>query len=412
MDGFAEFEAALRSALAHLYDPTYQPSELLCALIGCEEEPKAGLVQAALIQCIEQSRPEPGTPIGARNQRIYRLLSCRYLEQLTQEQTAQRLNITARHLRREQQAAVQALAQQLWRQFGLENWPKSEGDATVSASPERLVPGLRSTAWRSQLKQELASLHQSDPDTVASVATTIDSTVKLAQTLTTKHAIELRLRVMEDDLTANIHPSALRQVLLMAVNMVMEHMSSVRISLDTRRNNPNIRFLLVGEPVVVEQAPKSDLMQEILMAHGGSVHVLREEERLTVQIEVPSADVVRVLVIDDNVDLIHFYQRYTTKTRYQIIPIPEGERLLERIVEGEPDIIVLDIMLPGTDGWDLLTQLHEHPDTRSVPIIVCSVVRHEELAFELGAASYLPKPVRRQEFIQALDQVLYQGEPE
>jgi len=61
--------------------------------------------------------------------------------------------------------------------------------------------------------------------------------------------------------------------------------------------------------------------------------------------------------------------------------------------------------LPDIDGWELLTNLREHPATRSLPVIVCSVVREEELALALGAARYVPKPVRRQEFIQALDQV-------
>ena len=71
-----------------------------------------------------------------------------------------------------------------------------------------------------------------------------------------------------------------------------------------------------------------------------------------------------------------------------------------------PSIIVLDVMLPDMDGWELLAHLHEHPPTRSIPILVCSVVREEELALALGAKLYLSKPVRRQQFIQALDQAL------
>jgi CheY-like chemotaxis protein len=65
---------------------------------------------------------------------------------------------------------------------------------------------------------------------------------------------------------------------------------------------------------------------------------------------------------------------------------------------------VLDVLLPDTDGWELLTYLHEHPATRALPILVASVVHGEELALALGATAYLSKPVRRQQFIQALDQ--------
>ena len=65
-------------------------------------------------------------------------------------------------------------------------------------------------------------------------------------------------------------------------------------------------------------------------------------------------------------------------------------------------------MLPDIDGWELLAQFHEHPLSRSIPIVVCSVVREEELAFALGATVCITKPVRRREFTQALDQALSQ----
>jgi CheY-like chemotaxis protein len=71
-----------------------------------------------------------------------------------------------------------------------------------------------------------------------------------------------------------------------------------------------------------------------------------------------------------------------------------------------PDVIVLDVILPDADGWELLMHLHEHPIARSIPIIICSVVREKELALALGAKAYLPKPVRRRQFISALQQAL------
>jgi CheY-like chemotaxis protein len=127
--------------------------------------------------------------------------------------------------------------------------------------------------------------------------------------------------------------------------------------------------------------------------------------QVSFQVELPAARKVTVLVVDDNADLIHFYRRYLTGTRYQIVHIAEGQNLLERVGQIAPDIIVLDVMLPDMDGWELLTQLREDPLTQTTPIVVCSVVRREELALALGAAAYLSKPVRRQQFIQALEQL-------
>jgi CheY-like chemotaxis protein len=76
------------------------------------------------------------------------------------------------------------------------------------------------------------------------------------------------------------------------------------------------------------------------------------------------------------------------------------------VEDHRPAIIVLDVMLPDIDGWQLLTHLHEHPLTRSTPVIVCSVVKEEALALALGATIFLAKPVEPERFVEALDQVL------
>jgi CheY-like chemotaxis protein len=87
------------------------------------------------------------------------------------------------------------------------------------------------------------------------------------------------------------------------------------------------------------------------------------------------------------------------------VHVAKGDKLFEMIGEQAPDIIILDIMLPDVDGWKLLTRLREMPETRSTPIIICSVIRGQALALALGAALYVPKPVRRQQLIEALDRV-------
>jgi CheY-like chemotaxis protein len=96
------------------------------------------------------------------------------------------------------------------------------------------------------------------------------------------------------------------------------------------------------------------------------------------------------------------------KTRYDLVHIPEAQHLFQAIEACAPDVIVQDVMLPDADGWKLLAKMHEHPLTRATPIVVCSVIRDEELALALGATRYLAKPVRRKEFLGALDEALSQ----
>jgi CheY-like chemotaxis protein len=126
-------------------------------------------------------------------------------------------------------------------------------------------------------------------------------------------------------------------------------------------------------------------------------------------VEVPSVGKTTVLVVDDNLDMARFYRRCSEGTRYHIVHVAQGQGLFETVKVVVPDIIVLDVMLPDVDGWELLMRLHEDPTTRSTPVIICTVVKEEDLALSLGAARYLTKPVRPREFIQALDQLLLQA---
>jgi len=65
----------------------------------------------------------------------------------------------------------------------------------------------------------------------------------------------------------------------------------------------------------------------------------------------------------------------------------------------------LDVLMPNLDGWELLASLRQSPLTGTIPVIVCSVIRREELAHTLGAAAHLSKPVKDQQFLEALDRV-------
>jgi CheY-like chemotaxis protein len=69
-------------------------------------------------------------------------------------------------------------------------------------------------------------------------------------------------------------------------------------------------------------------------------------------------------------------------------------------------VIVLDVMMPGVDGWELLQRIRHAPELEAVPVVVCSVLKDADLAEALGAAAFVNKPVLRQSFITALETAL------
>jgi CheY-like chemotaxis protein len=389
-------EVELRKALASLHDPDFAPSELLRSLTGCRDAGDAQCARDAILQALESLKPTPDMPPSARGRRIYEVLSCRYILALTQEATAERLGITARHLRREQREAVLVLARRLL---------ERQEHRSLTAGPAR-----KSTtdlpALREQVRQELAALEQSAPDSVADVAEATQAAVVLERTRTARLGVTVTFADVRERLVVAAHPSMLRQVLVMALGLLAAQAAGGAITIQAQREGEHAAIILRGQPVAHGPDPDTCLLSEMLAAQEGTLELVRDDDALAVRIVLPAADDVTVLVVDDNQDLVHFYRRYTAGTRYRIVHVPAGQGALAAIAASAPGVIVLDVMLPDMDGWELLAHLYEHPATRAIPIVVCSVIREEELALELGAAVYVPKPVRRGDLLAALDRAL------
>jgi CheY-like chemotaxis protein len=403
MEDFEAFEAYLSEMLAHLYDPTYRPPDALWAALGLERQQGLPAIQHAIVQAIETLKPAGIVPLTARSWRIYGLLAYRYIYNFTQEETADRLNITSRHLRRERAEAVHALALHLWE--------KSRAEMALVKSPSGQNAALDDTTsaehlseWYLQIKTELAALQETTPGAVADVVETLDRSVKLVAPLLARRNATLHLDMKAPRLIAAIHPSALRQVLISAIEEITGLMASGELTIEARTEQNVVKILIHGRPVLPERILTGQLMREILADQGGTYKIIPQREGITISLELVHVDRT-VLIVDDNIDMIHLYRRYTAGSRYHIIHAPQGSQATDLVQSLMPDVVVLDVMLPDADGWELLSRLHENPATASIPVVICTVMHEKELALALGAAQFLTKPVQRQQFIEALDNV-------
>jgi len=149
----------------------------------------------------------------------------------------------------------------------------------------------------------------------------------------------------------------------------------------------------------------ADALWSKLAEGKGAIDFARTETRGVIRLRLPLTRRISVVVIDDNDDVVHVYRRYTDGTQYKIEHMADLSDVISSMIEIKPDMIVLDVMMPDADGWELLVDLHQHPATSSIPVIVCSVIRREELATALGAAAHLAKPIKSEQFLETLDQV-------
>ncbi|MBI3959433.1 MAG: response regulator [Chloroflexi bacterium] len=391
MAGYETFLDELQSALNHLNDPAFQPAPSLCQRLGIS----AGLPDWAepLRQAIHCLQPPPTAPAQSRSHRLYQLLLQRYIHNETQDRTAEQLHITPRHLRREQNDAVQALARLLWEQ---------PSPSTVAPSPAETPQ----SEWSAQLRQELTALQKGAPSGTADVGETIQRVVELLAPVQQKAGVVLRVGLLPPGLAVAVQSTGLRQLLVRILTEWSRHLSVGEIDISAEREGEQVRIHLTGSPAAMEQMPDDPLLQELLSQFGGSVQVEQKETTTHLTLSLAAAPPIRVLVVDDNEDLLHFYRRYVANTRYQILSLTDGDLLFETLEEVRPDAVVLDVMLPTADGWELLTHLRQHPLGRTLPILVCSVIQEEELARALGASGYIRKPVGRSRLLRALDAAL------
>jgi CheY-like chemotaxis protein len=226
------------------------------------------------------------------------------------------------------------------------------------------------------------------------------------QAMGSKAAPEVKVLFVQPDLVSPVHPSALQQLLIGIITRLPSRASGGQTTIHATLEDGQVKITIaspVGEDAgfAVEQ-----LETDLIVPPGTAIETNVRAGHVYCQIITASIGQRTVLVVDDNADVVHYYRRCTVGTSYRIVPVSLGQGLLKAVEDHRPAIIVLDVMLPDIDGWQLLTHLHEHPLTRSTPVIVCSVVKEEALALALGATIFLAKPVEPERFVEALDQVL------
>jgi PAS domain S-box-containing protein len=100
-----------------------------------------------------------------------------------------------------------------------------------------------------------------------------------------------------------------------------------------------------------------------------------------------------VLVIDDDATICDLMVRYLAKNGFQVETATSGSEGLQRARALRPDAITLDVMMPGMDGWKVLSELKADPELADIPVVVVTIVDNKNLGFALGASDYLTKPI-------------------
>ncbi|RKY41566.1 MAG: two-component system response regulator [Candidatus Makaraimicrobium thalassicum] len=113
----------------------------------------------------------------------------------------------------------------------------------------------------------------------------------------------------------------------------------------------------------------------------------------------------QILIIEDSPTVRSMVKEMVEEERYEVVPADSGEEGLKKAIEEEPDLILLDISLPGIDGFDVLHRLRREPGTKSIPVIMLTSKGesgHIFRAMELKANDYIIKPFQAEELLNLI----------
>ncbi len=118
--------------------------------------------------------------------------------------------------------------------------------------------------------------------------------------------------------------------------------------------------------------------------------------------------VKKILIIDDDEDIISLIRIILENENYTVIGALNGDEGIKYALKEKPDLILLDIMMPGADGWEVMKMLHTDEKTRKIPVamLTCKTdVRDKLTGLQEGANDYITKPFSPEELITRVNKI-------
>lgn len=383
------FVTQVKDALEHLYDFAYLQRHPLAQEGGPAAQPSAEIasqrLRQELVAAIETLNPGEAVPFRAAPARLYNVLTLRYIEGLTVRATAHELGISYRQALRDLRHGEESAAVVLW--------------ARRAASPEYEVAQL------SSFEAEMARLEHHPR--LTDICALLERAQEDVRSQATQRDVSLRVERPDKPAIISTNPVVAEQVLVNGLSHVIGQAQPgvLYLALTTQENQVNLTLryfaeagaanIPIAHPLVAQLADRLGwILQQRDDANGARVVVLQMK-----------AYGPAILVIDDNEGLVNLMKRYLTDRACRVIAATNGQEGLRLAQELLPDAIVLDVMMPEMAGWEALQRLRNDSRTANIPVIICTVVTNPDLAYSLGASLFLPKPIRRDDVLNALRQV-------
>ena len=415
MNEQAQFEKQAHDALVHLYDlPYLQDHPIARSLVGLGGSESPGRVlRRILLESIQDLKPPPELPSGSGAAERYQFLYLRYVKGHSVEQIARELALSERQLYRKQREGLEAVASTLAERIERLRAAAVPAGPTASAGNDVGADTVESEADR------LGAARAAAPTDLAQV---LRSALATIGNLTRAESRRINLDIPHGLPPVAADRVSLRQAILGLLLYAGESSEGRPMEVALRASDgrvllririPNVTLPTGGDGAGEQLDEDSNLEvgRRLIRLQRGDVTVENSRERTTanggrtavIVVSLPIARPRTILIVDDNTDTLQLFTRYLEAQAHRVLTATSGEMALRISAEQRPDAVVLDVMLPSADGYEVLQALRGNPETASMPVIVCTVLKQRELALSVGATGFLAKPATQGALLDALE---------
>jgi len=394
-DGFCEQVA---DALEHLYDIVYLRNHALMSELGGwgvqTRKEQAWELHHLLIETIDALDPGMDAPSLSRAWRRHRILRLRYVEAMDIAAVCNELSISRRTFYRELKEAVRAVSELLY-----DRREEDSGDGSGLSAAGRLEM-VRLEATRASQASRLVPL----PDILRDALGILTGMAEHAGAT---------LLVAWDTLPGDLlcDQVVLRQILLGLVDEVLGRCTVGELTVSLGRVGRTQQLLIQADDVSPvagcdSDEPSLDVLADLARSHGMAISTVVEGVPCGCVLNLPSTSRRTILVVDDNEDTLRLIDRVLQSGGYDTVLARSGAEAESLAENLHPDAVILDVMMPGQDGWETLQNLLNRKTTAHIPVVICTVLAAKRLALSLGATAFVTKPVGEGALLAALSQIL------
>jgi len=390
------FEQQIQICLNHLYDYTFLQSNALVHLLVSDRTgpDRVDNFRTIVFDAIERLRPGATVAFHSKAARTYNILSMRYVVQQQTSEVIKQLAMSERQFYRDHPKAIRSLSSILWERL--------TGTTIPEITPLEVA--------HLSVQTEVQSLSEHSEIERLNLANLLAGVVDSLRLLASENGVRLISETPEHLIEVDTHRTLLRQLVLAILFPLVTNAgagATVCLSIEGKPGRTRIVFSLTeladpdGLLAVLDDQETLPLLVKTLKANLRPIQNTMGEVSVTLEI---SMGMQTVLIVDDNPDAIDLFQHYLSKQRYQVLVAYNGAEALQIAREAQPNVIILDIMLPGQDGLEVLQNLKHHELTLHIPVLICSILDMQALALLLGANDYLRKPPEQDDLLRLLDQ--------